>query len=58
MISSLEACQIRDMYKTGNYTKKAIADLFHVHRDTITNVLERDEDHDVYVRTKIQRNSD
>ena len=56
MISSLEACQIRDMYKTGNYTKKAIADLFHVHRDTITNVLERDEDHDVYVRTKNPKN--
>lgn len=50
MVTPNEAIQIRTMYKSGNYTKKAIADQFHVHPDTVTNVLKRNEDKDVYVR--------
>lgn len=52
MISPATAVQVRSMFATGNYTKKDIADLFQIHPDTVTNILKRTEDRDVYVRTK------
>ncbi len=52
MISPAIAVQVRTMYHTGNYTKKDIANLFQIHPDTVTNILKRTEDRDVYVRTK------
>lgn len=42
---------IRADYKTGLYTKTALAKKYNCHPDTIANVLKRSEDKDVYVRT-------
>jgi len=52
MVDPAVAVQVRRMYQTGNYTKREIANQVHVHPDTVTNILKRCEDRDVYVRTK------
>lgn len=49
MVTS-DAPLIRSDYESGLYTKKALAEKYHVHPDTISNVLSRCEDRDVYVR--------
>ena len=48
---TFEAPAIRADYKTGLYTNTALAKKYSCHPDTITNVLKRSEDKDVYVRT-------
>lgn len=45
-----EAPSIRADYATGMFTKKALADKYHCHPDTITAVLQRNEDKDIYIR--------
>ena len=47
---------IRSDYNTGLFTKQALADKYHVHPDTITNILDRDEDKDVYQRVSTPGN--
>jgi len=49
MVTS-DAPLIRSDYYTGLFTKQALADKYHVHPDTVTNILKRDEDKDVYQR--------
>ena len=51
MIAAADAIAIRNMFSTGEYTKTALANLFGCCADTITNVLNRSADKDVYVRT-------
>jgi len=46
-----DAPLIRSDYSTGLFTKQALAEKYHVHPDTIANILSRSEDHDVYRRT-------
>jgi hypothetical protein len=48
---------IRSDFATGLFTKKALADKYSCHPDTITNVLNRSEDRDVYVRTSKPSNT-
>ena len=50
MVVSSDAVEIRQKYRTGNYTKSSLAKLFGCSPSTITNVLKRNEDKDVYVR--------
>lgn len=42
---------IRADFSTGLYTKTELAKKYHCHPETITNVLKRTEDKDVYART-------
>ena len=51
MVNASDSVAIRNLYHTGNYTKTALARLFGCCPDTITNVLNRSADKDVYVRT-------
>ena len=55
MITS-DAPLIRSDYQTGLFTKQALAEKYHVHPDTITNVLSRCEDRDIYRRTSTPGN--
>ena len=50
MITS-DAPLIRSDHETGLFTKQALAEKYHVHPDTITNVLTRCEDQDIYVNS-------
>lgn len=56
MVAASDALRIREMYKTNEYTKTALAKLFGCCPDTITNVLERTQEKDVYVRTSNPNN--
>ena len=51
MVTAADSIAIRNMFSTGNYTKTALATLFGCCPDTITNVLNRTAEKDVYVRT-------
>ena len=51
-----EAPSIRADYATGMYTRTALADKYGCHPDTITNILQRSEDQDVYIRTSNPKN--
>lgn len=51
MIGINDATSIRYDYSTGLYTKAELARKYHCHPTTVSNVLERTEDKDVYVRT-------
>jgi len=51
-----DAPLIRSDYQTGLFTKQALAEKYHVHPDTITNVLSRCEDRDIYRRTSTPGN--
>ena len=57
MIAAADAIAIRNMFSTGEYTKTALANLFGCCADTITNVLNRSADKDVYVRTSLSSRS-
>jgi transposase len=49
-LTTSDAPLIRSDYGTGLFTKQALAEKYHVHPDTITNILGRCEDQDVYRR--------
>ena len=49
---TFEAPSIRAAFSTGLYTKAELARMYNCHPETITNILNRTEDKDVYVRTK------
>ena len=49
---TFEAPAIRAEFRTGQYTKAELARKYNCHPETITNILNRTEDQDVYVRTK------
>ena len=49
---TFEAPAIRAAFSTGLYTKAELARMYNCHPETITNILNRTEDKDVYVRTK------
>ena len=51
MIAAADSIAIRNMFSTGDYTKTDLANLFGCCPDTITNVLNRTADRDVYIRT-------
>ena len=48
---TFEAPAIRADFRTGLYTKAELARKYNCHPETITNILNRPEDKDVYVRT-------
>ena len=51
MVSAADSIAIRNMFSTGEYTKTALAALFGCCPDTISNVLNRSSEKDVYIRT-------
>ena len=51
MLPPSDSLAIRNLFSTGTYTKTALARLFGCCTDTITNVLNRTAEKDVYVRT-------
>ena len=48
---TFEAPAIRADFRSGLYTKAELARKYNCHPETITNILNRPEDKDVYVRT-------
>ena len=51
MLPPSDSLAIRNLFSTGTYTKTALARLFGCCTDTVTNVLNRTAEKDVYVRT-------
>lgn len=51
MIAINDAASIRADFKSGYYTKAELARKYQCHPQTVSNVLNRSEDKDVYVRT-------
>ena len=51
MVAASDSIAIRKMYRTGEHTKTDLAKRFGCCPQTIANVLKRNEDKDVYVRT-------
>ena len=56
MTDASDAIAIRQMFNTGEYTKTALARLFGCCPETISNILNRPAEKDVYVRVNNPRN--